>query len=41
MVMSHAIELIETSVFTWQIRAIATDEELRLSVFELNATSDW
>lgn len=27
--MSHAIEFIETSIFTRQIREIATDEELR------------
>lgn len=27
--MSHAIEFIETAIFTRQIREIATDEELR------------
>ena len=35
--MSHAIEFIETSIFTRQIKAIATDDELKALQIELIA----
>ena len=35
--MSHAIEFIETSIFTRQIKAIATDDELKALQVELIA----
>ncbi|MGY6036951.1 type II toxin-antitoxin system RelE/ParE family toxin [Aeromonas sp. AE23HZ002T15] len=35
--MSHAIEFIETSIFTRQIKALATDDELRALQVELIA----
>lgn len=35
--MSHAIEFIETSIFTKQIKALATDDELRALQTELIA----
>ena len=35
--MSHAIEFIETSIFTRQIKAIATDDELKALQVELSA----
>lgn len=35
--MSHAIEFIETSIFTRQIKALATDDELRVLQVELIA----
>jgi hypothetical protein len=37
---SHAIEFIETPVFTRQIKAIATDDELKELQIELIATPD-
>lgn len=38
--MSHAIEFIETSIFTRQIREIATDEELRQLQLDLLNTPE-
>ena len=38
--MSHAIEFIETSIFTKQIKAIATDDELKDLQKELIAKPD-
>ena len=35
--MSHAIEFIETSIFTRQIKALATDDELKALQVELIA----
>ena len=35
--MSHAIEFIETSIFTRQIKAMATDDELKALQIELIA----
>ena len=38
--MSHAIEFIETSIFTRQIKALATDDELKALQVELIAQPD-
>ncbi len=38
--MSHAIEFVETSIFTKQIKVLATDDELKDLQAELIATPD-